>query len=416
MLRADLVELLSNGENSGIEFKRDDIHADSLAKEISALLNFEGGHIILGVEDDGTIAGLMRPPEDAEQWALNVCRGNLQPPIIPYWETLRFEDRVVAVISLPSDAPDKPYKARRGSAWVTFVRVGTTSREASREEEQRLYQASGLVRYDTKPVPGSSLSDLDRQRLVNYSRDVRGQQSPPNSDDTAWERLLANIDLLVEDRGRFVVTVGGLLLFATNPTRYLPQAGVTATAFPGVRKGYETIDEDVIRGPLAPLVSHNGRLAEPGVIDRAIEFVRRNMGSTTWLEGGRRRRKLSYPNDAIREALVNAVAHRDYTIALTDIEVSLYEDRLEVLSPGRLPNTVTVEKMKLGYWAARNELLKEVLRDYGYVEHRGMGVPYKLIAGMLQHNGTEPDLIEEEDRFIVRLWKRPRPTQQLATG
>ncbi len=116
--------------------------------------------------------------------------------------------------------------------------------------------------------------------------------------------------------------------------------------------------------------------------------------------------KKAFPLEAVRESIVNAVAHRDYTISVTDIEVSLYSDRLEVISPGRLPNTVTVEKMKQGYRAARNELIKEILRDYGYVEHRGMGVRYRIIKAMIEQNGVEPDLIEEEDRFIVRLWKK----------
>lgn len=106
---------------------------------------------------------------------------------------------------------------------------------------------------------------------------------------------------------------------------------------------------------------------------------------------------------------MNAAAHRDYTIVGTDIEVSLYRDRLEVISPGRLPNGVTVEKMKEGLRVARNELLKEILRDYGYVEHLGMGVRNRIIESMRAHNGTEPDLIEQEYRFIVRLWKEPRP-------
>ncbi len=116
--------------------------------------------------------------------------------------------------------------------------------------------------------------------------------------------------------------------------------------------------------------------------------------------------KKSLPIEAARECVVNAVAHRDYTISVSDIELSLYSDRLEVISPGRLPNTVTVEKMKQGYRAARNELIKEILRDYGYVEHRGMGVRYRIIQAMREHNGAEPDLIEEENRFIVRLWKK----------
>lgn len=145
------------------------------------------------------------------------------------------------------------------------------------------------------------------------------------------------------------------------------------------------------------------------MIDRTVDFVARNMGTRAWLEGGRRRRKKALPLDAVREAVVNAVAHRDYAREGTDIEVSLYSDRLEVVSPGRLPNGVTVEKMKVGVVrVARNELLKEILRDYGYVEHYGMGVRNRIIQSMRAHNGTEADLVEEEDRFIVRLWKEPK--------
>jgi ATP-dependent DNA helicase RecG len=410
MLLTELHELLRHGENSGIEFKRDDVHPDSLAKEIAALANLEGGRVLLGVEDDGSIASLTRTPKKAEEWAMNVCRDHLQPPLVPYWETVTLAGgHRIGVISIPADCPDKPYKAKRGSAWVTFMRVGSTSREATRDEEARLYQASGLVRYDLRPVPGTTLNHLDRHRLENYFRDILQQDCPAPDDDAAWQRILLNTDIMVLDRGRAIPTVGGLLLFSENPNRYLPQAGITATAYPRQEKEYATVDEEIIRGPLVSALSRRGRITEAGVIDRAVDFAGRNMGTTAWLEGGRRRRKKAYPIEAVREAIVNAVAHRDYTITVTDIELSLYSDRLEIISPGRLPNTVTVEKMKQGYRAARNELMKEILRDYGYVEHRGMGVRNRIIAGMRRHNGTEPDLIEEESRFIVRLWKEKQP-------
>ncbi len=406
MTVTELHEILRHGENSGVEFKRDDVHPDSLAKEIAALANLEGGRILLGVEDDGRVSGLTRTAKEAEAWVMNVCRDHLQSPLIPYWETLEPEGSPqIGVISIPADCPDKPYKAKRGSAWVSFMRVGSTSREATRDEEARLYQSSGLVRYDLRPVPGTTLQHLDRERLENYFHTILQQDCPPFEDDDAWTRLLLNVDVLVVDRGRAIPTVGGLLLFGANPTRHLPQSGITATAYPSQDKDYTTVDEDLIRGPLVSMISRRGRTTEPGVIDRAVEFVARNMGTRAWLVKGQRRRKKDYPIEAVREAIVNAVAHRDYTLAVTDIELSLYDDRLEVISPGRLPNSVTVEKMKQGYRAARNELLKEILRDYGYVEHRGMGVRNRIIAGMREHNGTEPDLIEEESRFIVRLWK-----------
>ena len=411
MNRTELLELIANRENSRVEFKRDDIHPDSLAKEMSALLNLEGGVILLGVEKDQRITGLTRSREEAEEWVMNIAQVNLQPGVVPVWSAVNLPDgTVVGTVELPSDSPGKPHKARRGRAWITFTRIGSTTREATREEEARLYQAARLVRYEIKAVPDTDPEGLDMDRIENYYRHVLKRRSvPARADRESWQRLLLNSDLLVAAGDEVGVSVSGLLLFGKNPNRRLPQAGVTAVAFPGPEKDYNTVDEERIRGPLTSRVSNRGAALEGGVIDRAVDFVRRNMGSVAWLEGGRRRRKRAFPLDAVREAIVNAVAHRDYAREGTDIEVSLYGDRMEVISPGRLPNGVTVEKMREGVVrVARNELLKEILRDYGYIEHYGMGVRKRIIESMLHHNGTEPDLVEEEDRFIVRLWKASR--------
>ena len=410
MNRTELLELIANRENSRVEFKRDDCHPDALAKEMSALLNLEGGVVLLGVEKDQRVTGLTRSREEAEEWVMNIAQGNLQPAVVPVWSTVAMPDgKVAGAVELPADSPGKPYKARRGRAWVTFTRVGSTSREATREEEARLYQAARLVRYEIKAVPDTNPEDLDMGRIENYYRDVLKRSAPARADVESWRRLLLNSDLLVAAGGDVGATVSGLLLFGENPNRRLPQAGVTAVAFPGPEKEYNTVDEERIRGPLTSRVSTRGAALEKGVIDRTVDFVRRNMGSVAWLEGARRRRKRAFPLDAVREAVVNAVAHRDYAREGTDIEVSLYGDRLEVISPGRLPNGVTVEKMKEGVVrVARNELLKEILRDYGYIEHYGMGVRNRIVESMRRHNGAEPDLVEEDDRFFVRLWKVPR--------
>ena len=409
MTKAELLELIRNGENSKVEFKRDSERPDSIAKEISALLNFEGGHILLGVEDDGDICGLTRNRQQAEERVMNIVRQNIQPAFIPSWSCVSLEDgNVVGVIGLPADSPSKPYKAKLGTAWQTYIRVGTTSRKATYEEEGCLYQSAGVVRHDLKPVHETDLESLDLERIRNYFR-IQKRTAPASQDVAAWRRILTNIDILTESAGNTMTTVAGLLLFGTYPNRRLPQAGITATAFPGTDKEYNTVDEELIRGPLVSVLSPRKRIEERGVIDRAVDFVARNMGSSAWLDGGRRRRKKAFPIDAVRESIVNAVAHRDYTLIGTDVEISLYQDRLEVISPGRLPNGVTVEKMSEGLRAARNELLKEILRDYGYVEHLGMGVRNRIIGSMRRHNGTKPDLIEQESRFIVRLWKKPKP-------
>ena len=410
MNRTELLELIANDENSRVEFKRDDARPDSLAKEMSALLNLEGGVILLGVEDDRRISGLTRRREEAEEWVMNIARNNLQPPTIPVWTSITMDDSsVVGIVELPADSPGKPHKARRGGAWVTFTRVGSESNEATREEEARLYQAASLVRYEIKSVLDTSLESLDIGRVENYLREVLKRSVPRHADFESWRQLLLNSDLLVASGDRFLTSVAGLLLFGENPNRRLPQAGVTAASFPGEEKDYNTTDEERIRGPLVSIISKRGAAVDNGVIDRTVDFVKRNMGSTAWLEGARRRRKKAFPLDAVREAVVNAVVHRDYTREGTDIEVSLYSDRLEVISPGRLPNGVTVEKMKEGVVrVARNELIKEILRDYRYVEHQGMGVRNRIIESMRRHNGTDPDLVEEDDRFIVRLQKVPQ--------
>ncbi len=406
MLRAELLELIRNGENSGVEFKRDDVRPEVLAKEVCALANLEGGHVLFGVEDDGSITGLTRDSRRAEEWVMNVCRGDaLRPPLIPYWETIEVNRHTVGVLSLPADLPDKPYKARRGSAWQVFVRRGSVSVEASREEEARLYQSSGLLRYDIRPVTGTSFRDLDIRRLRAYFDYIREQDAPGAEDRLEWERLLINTDFMVEDRGRSIATVGGILLFGLNPSRWLPQAGITAVAYAGKERDYATREDMRLRGPLTPLVDSAKGIVDNGLIDQAVGFVNRNIGHGATLVGARREDTPDYPIEAVREAIVNAVAHRDYTIAVADVEVALFDDRMEIISPGRLPNTVTVDKMRSGYRATRNELIKEVLRDYRYVDARGLGVPRKIVRLMREINGTEPGLIEEDERFTVTLFR-----------
>ncbi|MCY3628159.1 MAG: ATP-binding protein, partial [Gammaproteobacteria bacterium] len=166
MHKTELQDLIRNGENSGVEFKRDDVHVEKFAKEITALLNLKGGRILLGVEKSGEVTGLTRPPEKAEEWVMEAARTHVQPAAIPFWEVLVWDEgKIVGVVSLPPDAPDKPYKVKRSSAWVTQMRVGTTSRDATREEEERLYQQSGKLQYGMKPVLGATLDVSDRRRL-----------------------------------------------------------------------------------------------------------------------------------------------------------------------------------------------------------------------------------------------------------
>ena len=411
MNKAELIELIRNDESSGVEFKRDDITPEKLGSEMVALLNLEGGHILLGVEKDQSVSGLTRDQAKAEEWVMTVARTHVQPAIIPYWEKINWEEKkVVGIVSLPANAPDKPYKAKRGSAWITKVRVGTATRDATREEEERLYQQSGRLRYGLKPVLGTDIDNLDPRRLRDYFGRVMGGTAPIENETDEWRRLLLNLDFATISHGRLATTVDGTLLFGKNPGRFLPQSGIRAISYHGKEPDYATRADEDLKGPLVPLGAQDGSLVEPGLVDQAWDFVRRNTTPSARIEGARRIDRWEFPEVVLREVVVNALVHRDFSIAGTNIMLAIFSDRIEIQSPGRLPNTVTVNGMKSGMRYARNQTLVNVMRDYGYVDARGMGVRNKIIPGMLAHNGTDPDLIEEEHRFTVRLWKESKIT------
>ena len=402
MYKTELHALLVNGEDSGVEFKRDGVRNYNLAKEIAAFLNLDGGTVLLGINDDGSIAGTSR--KNLEEWIAELCRVNIDPPIIPYLSWIRGADpgKNVLAIQVPI-GPDKPYARVHNSRHTYYVRVGSTSQEASRDELERMFQASGRLQYGLKPVPGATIADFDLRRLHDYqSRILAG---PVPEDILGWEILLQNLELATQSAGQLLATINGLLLFGKSPQRFLPQCGIRALAYPEQTPTYAArADEDLV-GPMAPLGAFDG-VAERGVADQAWDFVRRNTSPTAQVQAFRRIDRWDYPQDVLREVVVNALIHRDYSVAGTNITLAIYPDRLEVVSPGRLPNTVTPDRMRAGLRYARNQTLVNVMRDYGYADARGMGVRNKVIPGMLSHNDTEPDLIAEEHQFTVRLWRK----------
>ena len=402
MNKAELLEIIGSGENSGVEFKRDNIPIQDLAREIVAFVNYQGGMILLGVEDDGKISGIQR--QNIEEWVMEACRTKVEPEIIPYYETVALGNgKRIAIVRI-SSGPVKPYAMLHHGHRYYYIRAGSTVREAGREELLRLFQASGRATVDLQPVPGATLADLDPRRLRQYFEDILEQRIPKQDDE--WCHLLEIVDLITEANGMSIPTVAGMLLFGKNVKRFLPQAGIRAVAYPGKEKDYAVIDDEILRGPMLPLLEKNREgLVERGLVEQAEDFTRRNIGVKAYLDLGRRVEKRDYPLDVVREIIVNALVHRDYTIAGTDIMLAIYSDRLEITSPGRLPNTVTIEGIKRGQRYARNQILVYIMRDYGYAEYRGMGINSKVIPGMLKHNGTEPDLIEDEYSFTVRLWR-----------
>lgn len=399
MTHTELLEIIRNGENSGVEFKRDDIQNHDLAKELVAFANLDGGIVLLGVEDDGSISGITR--QRLEEWVMTACRDKIRPGLIPFYETIKEVEpgKDIAVVRVSRGFDVHTLWHNNKNAY--FIRVGTQSREPTPEELGRLFQQRGTFRAELRPVSGAALADLDMRHLVNYFADVREQETPDANDDAAWKSLLFNTEIMVEDG----ITVSGILLFGRTPNRFLPQAGIDAVAYPGVEKDYAAVERTTLRGPMTPLLNAAGEIVEAGLVEQALAFVQRNTAVDGQLEedGARRENRPAYPREAIREAIVNALVHRDYLLSSTDIELAIYANRIEITSPGRLPNGITPARMLTGCRAARNQLIKDVMRDYRYLEHSGMGVPRKIVKCMREHNGTEPQLIEDGERFTVRL-------------
>ncbi len=401
MTHTDLLEIIRNGENSGVEFKRDVIENHDLARELVAFANLEGGIVLLGVEDDGSISGITR--QRLEEWVMTACRDKIRPGLIPFYEQVKDvepgKDIAIVRVSRGFDVHTLWHNTKN----VYLIRVGTQSREPTPEELGRLFQQRGSFRAELRPVSGVTLADLDMRRLKNYFSGIRQQAVPDDNDETGWKTLLFNTEIMVEDG----ITVSGVLLFGRTPNRFLPQAGIDAVAFLGVNKDYTSRERITMRGPMTPLLNDAGEIIEAGLVEQALAFVQRNTVVVGQLEeGGARRKEITaYPREAVREAIINALVHRDYLLSSTDIELAIYEDRMEIVSPGRLPNGITPARMLTGCRAARNQMIKDVMRDYRYLEHSGMGIPRKIVKLMREHNGTDPELIEEGEIFTIRLFR-----------
>ena len=407
MLKSELLEIIANGENSGVEFKRDDVRPEQLAKEIVALANLQGGQVLLGVEDDGKISGVQR--EDLETWVMDTVFGRyIHPLILPFYEELALDDgKRVAVVTI-TQGTAKPYVLRSNNREEIYVRVGSTSRMATREQQARLFESGGMLHAETLPVSGTSLGNLDMARLADYLVNVAGDlEAPATIED--WERRLEGLGLLVaREDGRPVCTIAGLVLFGRSPRRSLRQAGVRWMSFVGDDMEYQAQDDTLVDGPMVALFEGRAgvgrQLVEPGLVERLVDRMRPFISeeSNASSEGLRRERVYRYPLDALRETILNALVHRDWTRSL-EVEVVNYANRLEVMSPGTLQNSMTIEKMLAGQRSPRNPIIVEIMRDYGYVDMRGMGVRRKIVPLTREYTGQDAqfDLTEDHLRVVI---------------
>jgi ATP-dependent DNA helicase RecG len=385
MDRLELLERITNGEDSFTEFKREVDNPNSFACEIIALANSGGGQIFVGVDDDGTITGVA-DRQRTEERIINIGRNNIVPSIDLQIEGIAVNQTDVLVVHVPRRL-GRPYHNNNGQC---YIRVGSTRRLASPDEQARLLAAAGLFHFEETPVARTTPNDLDTEVFADYYERVYGE--PFVQAEVPFQRMLENMRFVVYDVAEVArLSVAGLLLFGKKPQEYLRYSGISAVRWDGVIAGETIIDRQEIQGRI------------PQIIDFAESFVLRNTRLQTNITAARQQDREEYPRAALREAIVNAVAHRDYSISGSQVRLFLFDDRLEVYSPGGLPNGVTLDNVRTHFSRARNEILVRVLLNLGYVNSLGSGIP-RMIRLMKQHTGREPDFEVRENEFLVRLW------------
>ena len=385
MDKSQLYEIIAGGEDSFAEFKRDASQRSDFAAEMIAFANTEGGQVFVGVDDDGVIVGVDNPKQ-VEEAILNIGRQNCNPPLIPVLDRISTDRGIVLVVNVPRRT-GPPHETNSGQC---YLRAGSTKRLCTPFERARLLQGAGLYHFDETPVPGTGVEQIHMPALAAYYQRI--YEKPLETSEVPLAAMLQAMRFLVPDLdSSWRLSVAGLLLFGEQPENHLYHARISAVRWLGLEAGEEILDRQEIVG----------RLADQ--IEQAEKFVLRNTRLSTSINGLRQADSYEYPRPALREAIVNAVAHRDYSLDGAQILLYIFDDRLEIRSPGALPNSVTLQNIKTHYSKPRNETIARVLFNLGYVNTLGSGIP-RMIRLMREHSGREPDLEVLGQQFLVRLW------------
>jgi ATP-dependent DNA helicase RecG len=357
-----------------------------LAVLISAFYNTRGGTLVLGVDDQRQPVGLPRP-QNVEAGIVNIIRDRLDLDVPPAIEIVPFQGLEFVVVTCPKGIR-RPYFVR--GELRPYIRVGSTNRQATAEEIRRLYLEGGEVRYETLPNPAVAWSDLSPTLIARYIQ--RREALTHASLLLSHEEVLRNLGCVVEADGRLVPTHAGALLFSAEPQRWLPQSEVICVRFQG-RDVLTYLDRQDWRGPL------------PEMVLEAERFVYRNTRTGHRVVGFEGIDYPEYPREAVREALVNAVIHRDYSLSGQSIRVFIFDDRIEVHSPGGLLPEITLDEIRQlkSRSVLRNRIIVEVFRDLGgFIEKLGTGIR-RMTAAMEQHGLPRPQFEELRGEFVATL-------------
>ena len=406
----EIREIIKKGETGQVEFKSDREKNIDFGKEIAAFANGSGGYLLVGVEDDGTVSSVSNPLKFEEK-IYNICSDSIRPVVTPELWKYKIEGKDVFCFYI-SPGFSKPYAILQRGRERYYTRRGTRIQEAGRDELLRLFQTSGQIHYEVTPIIKGRYADLDFARIVDSFRhnqinkiDISGWK------DDEIKRFLKNKEVLVDYQGKICPTVAGALLFGKKPSSLLGYSGITVTKFTDTEKDYNYVDFRLDK-PIMNTFFEHGEKDKIGLIDVALEKIRSIILEKTsaTLKGAVRVVDYPYPEESIREAIVNAVAHRDYTISGIDIRVDIYPDRLEIESPGKLPNTVSLESIRLGAKYYRNQILVQYLKEAGFMDLHSLGIPVKILKLCTEYTGREPDLTESENSFKITLYPKKKTT------
>ncbi len=390
-------ELIARGEGPTVEFKREwpqrgDVTA-GIGSELVAFANTQGGYLLMGVDDNGLVVGVTDDWQRLEERLMGVCRV-CDPPITLTVEKVAVEGKSILVAHVP-EGKDKPYRVRD----ICYVRFGSTTQHATREEERWMFQESGDILFERTPLWEAGYDDLDAVRIRRYF-EARSPQAIVNAGRPLHELLeQADLPLVVRRGDQLAPTVAAMLLFGRRPQYFLPQSLVSAARFPGLDLDVTAIDRDTFRGRVDEL------------IEQCTAFVRRNMRTASILEDEKLPRRTDipeYPLRAVREAVTNACVHRDYSHWSQEIAIRMFDDRLEISSPGGLVRDMTIRDLGSGKYAARNPTLAEAMREMGLVERFGTGI--RMMRREMEVLGSAlPVFVVDENSFTVTL-----PARELA--
>ncbi|GIV42260.1 MAG: transcriptional regulator [Vicingaceae bacterium] len=375
----ELLELINKGESYHLEFKLEEENNEDFAKTIVCFANTDGGKIAIGVDDDGNIIGvsdvdeIMRKLDDV---AINRC----EPPVSIIQESVIVDDKKVVIVHIDKGS-QRPYRTKSGQY---YVRASNRCRQASREELLRIFQTNQSLYYDELPVNRASLSDLDLSVFKDF---LSNYLDITIDNDNDLKNYLINFHLLTKDE---IPTITGILFFGKEPQKFIPEARVICANISGSDIGDTALEHQELKGTI------------PVMITYVENFLRSNLKKLHQIKDFSPESEYEIPLTALREAVINAIAHRDYTIS-APIRVIIFADRIEIHSPGILPNTVTVESMKVGgSHVLRNPTIYNLLVKMKMVTDLGSGVR-RMIKLIKEHINKEVNLITTENEFIVKI-------------